>query len=155
MSRTITQISPNTPISNTHTMVPCVMAGLPSSILEPPLASQDYACLSATLSDPFTRLGFPRSAFSMDGSVSQRPGGLSWRGASRNTIGSVEQAQCLSLPPETAGRTERFHLRNRLIIQPIPCLNLGSPCQAILPRTTGWICPEQFFVNFRLIWVRS
>ena len=32
--------------------------------------------------------------------------------------------------------TERFHLRNVLIIQSVPYLNPGSPRQAILPRSS-------------------
>ena len=51
--------------------------------------------------------------------------------------------------------TERFHLRNVLIIQSIRCLNLGSPCQAILRRSACWLCPKQFLVFFRQLWTRS
>ena len=47
--------------------------------------------------------------------------------------------------------TERFHLRNVLIIQSVPCLNLDSPCQAILPRSPRWLRPKQCFVFFRQI----
>jgi hypothetical protein len=80
---------------------------------------------------------------------------LSLGGSGGNTIGSVEQAQCLFLPPGTAGLTERFRLRNVQIIQPVPCLNLNSPCQAILPSSSCWLCPKQFLVFFRQIWTRS
>jgi hypothetical protein len=51
--------------------------------------------------------------------------------------------------------TERFHLRNGLIIQSVPCLNLGSPCQAILSRSSCWLSPKQFLVFFKQIWTRS
>jgi hypothetical protein len=46
-------------------------------------------------------------------------------GTGQNTIGSAEQAQCLFLQPGTAEMTEGIYLRNVLIIQPVPCLNLG------------------------------
>ena len=51
--------------------------------------------------------------------------------------------------------TEKIHLRNVLIIQPVSCVNLGSACQAIRPRSSCWPCPKQFFVFFRQLWTRS
>lgn len=45
---------------------------------------------------------------------------------SRNAIGIPRQSQYLLPSPETAGTTKDFLLRNMLIIQPVPCLNLGS-----------------------------
>jgi hypothetical protein len=80
---------------------------------------------------------------------------LSLGGTGWHTSGSVEQAQCLFLPPRTAEMTERFYVRNVLIIQSVPCLNLSSPRQAILPRSSCWLGPKQFFVFFRQIWTQS
>jgi len=40
--------------------------------------------------------------------------------------------------------TERLPWCNRLIIQLIPYLNLGSPSQAIRPRFSGWFRPQHF-----------
>jgi hypothetical protein len=48
-------------------------------------------------------------------------------------------------PARNCGNDERFHMRNVLIIQPAPCVNLGSASEVILPRSSScWLCPNQF-----------
>ena len=51
--------------------------------------------------------------------------------------------------------TERFHLHNGLTIQSVLYVNLVSPRQAILPRSSCWLCPKQYLVFFRQIWTQS
>jgi len=51
--------------------------------------------------------------------------------------------------------TDRFHLRNMLTTQSFLCLNVGSPCQAILRGSACWLCPKQFLVFLRQLWTRS
>ena len=50
--------------------------------------------------------------------------------------------------------TKRFHLHNGLTIQSVLYLNLGSSRQAILPRSSCWLCPKQYLVFFRQIWTQ-
>ena len=118
----------------------------PASIRAPIPVSSNFFIIS-----PPDLCGLVRSRFLNPGEISL------WEGRHRpeHTIGSVEQTQCLFLPSVTTRMSERFLLRNLLIIQPVPCLNLGCPCQAILPRSSCWLCSRQFFVFFRQLCTRE